>query len=86
MAEPLDATYVLQAFRMSDFSSRVKHLDLPFITQGMILDMPLAVPPLSTQQAFSARIQAIEAFKATHHNARDAPFTSLQHCAFRGEL
>jgi type I restriction enzyme S subunit len=81
--------YVLHAFQRSDFSSRVKHLDLPFINQGMILDNPIPLPPIALQEAFATRIQAIEALKATHRTALaqlDALFASLQQRAFAGEL
>ncbi|MCX7279045.1 MAG: restriction endonuclease subunit S [Burkholderiales bacterium] len=85
----LIAKYVLHAFQGSEFSSRVKHLDLPFINQGMILDNPIPLPPLPLQQTFATRIQAIEALKATHRAALDqldALFASLQQRAFAGEL
>ncbi len=50
---------------------------------------PIALPPLSLQQTFAARIQAVEALKATHRTALaelDALFASLQHRAFTGAL
>lgn len=85
----LDAAYLLRAFRMSDFSRRVKHLDLPFINQGMILDTPIAMPPLVVQQSFAGHLQAIQVQKEICRASLtqlDALFTSLQHRAFRGEL
>lgn len=85
----LNARYVLEAFRISSFSSRVKHLDLPFINQGMILDSLIPIPPLPLQESFAARLQAIDALKATHRAALaelDALFASLQQRAFSGEL
>ena len=88
-ASKLIAKYVLHAFQGSDFSSRVKHLDLPFINQGMILDNPISLAPLALQQTFATRIRAIEALKATHRAALaqlDALFASLQQRAFAGEL
>ncbi|MGQ0708352.1 MAG: restriction endonuclease subunit S [Rhodoferax sp.] len=88
-ASRLIAKYVLHAFQGSDFSSRVKHLDLPFINQGMILDNPIPLPPLTLQQTFATRIQAIDALKATHRTALaqlNALFASLQQRAFAGEL
>ncbi|MFM8901058.1 MAG: restriction endonuclease subunit S [Burkholderiales bacterium] len=57
--------------------------------QGPIREMPVMVPPLSLQQIFATRIQAIETLKATHRAALaqlDALFASLQQRAFAGEL
>jgi type I restriction enzyme, S subunit len=88
-ASKLIAKYVLHAFQGSDFSGRVKHLDLPFINQGMILDNPIPLPPLALQQTFVTRIQAVEGLKATHRTALaqlDALFASLQQRAFAGQL
>lgn len=85
----LELIYVLHAFEASDFALRVRHLDLPFINQGMILDSPIPLPPLALQQTFTTRIQAIEALKATHRTALaqlDALFASLQQRAFAGAL
>lgn len=51
--------------------------------------LAVPLPPLSLQQTFATRIQAIEALKATHHTALaqlDALFASLQQRAFAGEL
>lgn len=85
----LNADYLLHAFEESDFSDRVKHLDLPFINQGMILDNPIPLPPFALQQTFSTRIKSVEALKTTHRAALlelDRLFASLQHRAFSGEL
>jgi type I restriction enzyme S subunit len=59
------------------------------LNMGLIKAMPLVVPPLALQKAFSTRIQAVEALKATHRTALaelDALFASLQHRAFTGAL
>ncbi len=51
--------------------------------------MKIAIPPLALQQAFAARIQAIESLKTTHRSAMaesDALFASLQDRAFAGQL
>lgn len=88
-ASKLIEKYILHAFQGSDFSNRVKHLDLPFINQGMILDNPIPIPPLALQQTFATRIQAIESLKTTHRSALtelDELFASLQQRAFAGEL
>ena len=57
--------------------------------KGIVAGLKLALPPLSLQQTFATRIQAIEALKATHRTALaqlDALFASLQQRAFAGEL
>lgn len=85
----LNPVFLLHAFRRSSFSNRVKHLDLPFINQGMILDNPIPIAPLSVQQIFSNRIKSVEALKLSHLASLtnfDLLFGSLQHRAFRGEL
>jgi type I restriction enzyme S subunit len=67
----------------------VKHLDLPFINQQMILPLPVPIPPIELQQEFARRVEAIEQLKITHRESiaqLDALFASLQHRAFRGEL
>ena len=51
--------------------------------------VPIPVPPLSLQQTFATRIQAVDSLKATHRAALaelDALFASLQHRAFAGQL
>jgi len=62
-------------------------------TEGLTLDhlraFPLILPPLSLQQEFARRVEAIEQLKTTHRESLaqlDALFASLQHRAFRGEL
>lgn len=59
------------------------------INMTQLKGFPLLVPPLTLQQTFATRIQAIEALKATHRTALvelDALFASLQQRAFSGEL
>ena len=51
--------------------------------------VPVPVPPLSLQETFATRIQAVESLKTTHRAATaelDALFASLQHRAFSGGL
>lgn len=51
--------------------------------------LPLPIPPTPLQEAFSARVKAIERLKNKQHKALsslDALFSSIQHRAFRGEL
>jgi len=68
---------------------QVKGATFREITLGRLRELPVLVPPLSLQQTFATRIQAIEALKATHRTALaelDALFASLQQRAFAGEL
>jgi type I restriction enzyme, S subunit len=59
------------------------------ISQDKVFGITLGLPPLTLQQQFADRIQAIETLK-THHRqslaTMDTLFNSLQHRAFRGEL
>ena len=85
----LTLTYLSYAFALSGFSRRVKHLDLPFINQAMILDTEIPLPPIALQRQFGRGVVAIEA-TAEHCRAHLSRlsnfFDSLQHRAFRGEL
>ena len=59
------------------------------INQQDVKGFQINVPPLTLQQTFATRIQAIEALKVTHRTALaqlDALFASLQQRAFAGEL
>ena len=59
------------------------------IRTPIYLAIQIPVPPISMQQTFATRIQAVESLKATHRAAlaeSDALFASLQHRAFAGQL
>jgi len=59
------------------------------INMTQLREFPLLLPPVSLQQTFAARIQAVESLRATHRAALaelDALFASLQHRAFAGQL
>ena len=59
------------------------------ISVSNVREAPIALPPLTLQKLFAARVKAIEALKATHSAALaelDALFASLQHRAFAGSL
>jgi type I restriction enzyme S subunit len=59
------------------------------ISQDKVLSIEVGHPPLSLQQTFATRVQAIEALKAQHRAAlatQDALFASLQQRAFAGAL
>ena len=54
-----------------------------------LLRIPIPLPPIDLQRAFTDRLAEIDRLKALHraHLAKlDALFASLQHRAFRGEL
>jgi type I restriction enzyme, S subunit len=59
------------------------------INMSQLRGFPLFMPPLAMQEAFAARIHAVEVQRQTQVTALadlDALFASLQHRAFRGEL
>jgi type I restriction enzyme, S subunit len=59
------------------------------LNKTIVGNIPVLLPPLSLQQEFTRRVEAIEQLKATHRASLtqlDALFASLQHRAFRGEL
>jgi type I restriction enzyme, S subunit len=62
---------------------------MPNISKAKLYSVLIEVPPLSLQQEFAQRIEAIEQLKTKHReslNHLDNLFASLQHRAFRGEL
>jgi type I restriction enzyme, S subunit len=59
------------------------------INQNDVKEFQVNLPPLSLQQEFAVRMDAVGKLKATHRASLlelDALFASLQHRAFRGEL
>lgn len=87
--DALHPRFVLDAFSHTDFARRVRHLDLPFINQGMILDTSIVLPPIALQLEYVARMSQVDRLSASHRASLahlDALFASLQHRAFRGEL
>ena len=59
------------------------------INMTQLKGFPLLLPPLSLQQEFARRVEAIDRLKATQRESLaqlDALFASLQHRAFQGEL
>lgn len=62
---------------------------MPNISKSKLQIMLIEVPPLSLQQEFAQRVEAITQLKASHRESLaqlNALFASLQHRAFRGEL
>ena len=69
--------------------SKASSTTLPYMNKSVCSSIPVVVPPLALQQTFAARIQSVEALKASHRAALqslDKLFASLQHRAFAGEL
>lgn len=59
------------------------------INQQDVKAFQIRVPPLSLQQEFARRVEAVAQLNATHRESLihlNALFASLQHRAFRGEL
>jgi type I restriction enzyme, S subunit len=59
------------------------------LNKTIVSQIPIQTPPLSLQQEFAQRIEAIEHLKSQHRESLvqlDKLFASLQHRAFRGEL
>jgi type I restriction enzyme, S subunit len=87
--DTLHPQFVLDAFSHTDFARRVRHLDLPFINQSMILDTPIVLPPIALQLEYVGRLAQVQRLTVAHRAFLahlDALFASLQHRAFRGEL
>ena len=65
------------------------HLSLLLVDKQDLAPLPIQTPFIDLQQTFAARIQTVEALKASHRAALaelNTLFASLQHRAFRGEL
>jgi len=70
-------------------SSHVGQVTIGKLALFRIEKVTVPLPPLSLQQVFGTRVEAIESLKAKHRAALaelDALFASLQHRAFNGEL
>ena len=86
-----DAGYFLALLHMSKAAHEKSKAGAIFInlTTDDIKAMPIPTPPLTLQQTFATRIQAVESLRASHRAAlaeSDALFASLQHRAFAGQL
>jgi type I restriction enzyme, S subunit len=59
------------------------------LNMGIIKAMPIVIPPVSLQEQFAARLNAIRQCKSAYASAiaqAEDLFSSVQHRAFRGEL
>ena len=80
----LSSEWLQEQIRAGTKGIAIRHLHLTDFKR-----LKLLLPPLSLQQEFVQRVEAIEQLKATHRESLaqlDALFASLQHRAFRGEL
>lgn len=91
--DKVERLYLLNFLRATGtqhwIAQQVKGATFREITLARLRELPVLLPPLSLQQAFARRVEAIEQLKATHRESLahlDALFASLQHRAFRGEL
>jgi type I restriction enzyme, S subunit len=85
----IDLVYLEAVLRRSTLGHDVRYIDLPYINQSMILDLPLPLPPIEVQQAFVRQQQAIErtiSLASSHSGLADDLFNSFVQRAFKGEL
>jgi type I restriction enzyme S subunit len=81
--------YLEAALRRSTLGHDVRYIDLPYINQSMIMDLPLPLPPLEQQELFVRRKAAILcAWSVQRESLEESKrlFNSLVQRAFRGEL
>jgi len=81
--------FLTSSYGKAAIDKNVKGAVTKTITKEAIRGIKTPVPPLSLQQEFAQRIEAIESLKAQHRESLthlDTLFASLQHRAFRGEL
>jgi type I restriction enzyme S subunit len=94
MRDVVEPGYVVQFLQTKYIKSQIiscskNAVNQSSINQQDVKSFQVNVPPLTLQQTFATRIQAVETLKATHQVALaelDSLFACLQHRAFRGEL
>ncbi len=77
------------AFQKIFMFTKASSTTVPYMNKSICNSIPIFLPPLSLQQEFARRIEAVEKLKAAHRaslSELNALFASLQHRAFRGEL
>ena len=89
--ETVDDAYGLAALRFlrNQLAAQAASTTVPILNKSAFEKFKIQVPPLSLQQTFATRIQAVESLKTTHRAAlaeSNALFASLQHRAFAGQL
>ena len=88
-SDVLHVEYLFHALREAPLGHHVRHLDLPFVNQGMLKDQPIPLPPLATQCRFADARRSILATRRRAEEAvseSDDLFHALVQRAFRGEL
>lgn len=84
------AEYFLRTpFLKNTMQQRANSSSQANLFQNQIRELPAFIPPITLQQEFAQRVEAIAQLKASHRESLaqlDALFASLQHRAFRGEL
>jgi type I restriction enzyme S subunit len=86
--EPVYLVHLLKHLTPSLLAKRVGGAQ-PNLSQELLRNMHIVVPPHDAQHEFSKRIRAINRLKASQRASlaeMDSLFASLQHRAFRGEL
>jgi len=83
--------FIFQLLKHPAFTRHCKPTEttIPHISPGDIKTFTFPIPPLSLQQEFAQRVEAIDRLKATQRQSLaqlDTLFASLQHRAFQGEL
>lgn len=91
--EHIDGLYLLHLLRAPGtqhwISRQIKGATFREITLTRLRELPVVVPPMFLQRAFSRRVEAVDKLTASHRSSffkLDELFASLQHRAFRGEL
>jgi len=85
----LHPTYLEAAFRNSPIREQVKHLDLPFVNQSMLLDSPIPIPPLSEQKKYALikkKVLCMQKMQRRYASKTNRLFSALSQQAFRGDL
>ena len=83
------ASYLKTDAVQNYFTSALRTVAQPTLNIKQIAETKVFSPPLTLQQTFATRIQAVESLRITHRAAlaeSDALFASLQHRAFAGTL
>jgi type I restriction enzyme S subunit len=91
--ESICSDYLLQVILTKTFQADILQRSTGSAARGIsskqLAQIALPLPPISLQQEFAQRVEAVEKLKAIHHaslSELEALFASLQHRAFRGEL
>ena len=87
---PVYLSFLLSSRSIRKYLERASQgVTMANLNKTIVGQIPVSLPPLTLQQEFARRVEAIEQLKATHRESLahlDTLFASLQHRAFRGEL